>query len=72
MISRPTHKRYAHVEHYQGFDCDGCSTGIFIVNEKDPKQRRKEIKEYMKLSGAVQMVKIWTARGGECYEEVVI
>ena len=72
MIAKTTHRKYANYEHYIGVCADGRSTAIFILDEKEEQLKRKELQDFMQLSGAVKMFKIWTARGGKCKEEVIL
>ena len=58
-------------EHYQGVKEDGTLTLGFLSLKTNSKRERESIlKEYLKLSGAVKLVKVYD--NGPCYEEVTI
>lgn len=59
-------------EQYRGIKEDGTLTmGCLSLKSNNHKERESILKEYLYLSGAVKLVKVYGAEG-PCYEEVII
>ena len=58
-------------EQYKGIKKDGTLTfGSLSLKTDSQKERKRILKEYKRLSGAVKLVKVYD--DGPCYEEVII
>lgn len=58
-------------EQYKGLLKDGTLTfGSLSLKTDSQKERKRILKEYKRLSGAVKLVKVYD--DGPCYEEVII
>ena len=59
-------------EHYKGVKEDGTLiNGSLFLDSRNKKERESILKEYLSLSGAVKLVKVYDGER-ECYEEVPI
>ena len=59
-------------EHYKGVKEDGTLiNGSLFLDSRNKKERESILKEYLSLSGAVKLVKVYDGER-ECYEEVTI
>ncbi len=59
-------------EHYKGVKEDGTLiNGSLFLDSRNKKERESILKEYLSLSGAVKLVKVYDGEA-ECYEEVTI
>lgn len=59
-------------EHYKGVKEDGTLiNGSLFLDSSNKKERESILKEYLSLSGAVKLVKVYDGEA-ECYEEVTI
>ena len=59
-------------EQYKGVKEDGTlSCGSLLLESSSKKERESILKEYLSLSGAVKLVKVYDGER-ECYEEVTI
>ena len=59
-------------EQYRGVKGDGSLTlGTLSLNSNNRKERESILKEYLSLSGAVKLIKVY-GQDGPCYEEVNI
>lgn len=59
-------------EQYRGVKEDGSLTlGTLSLNSNNRKERESILKEYLNLSGAVKLVRVY-GQEGPCYEEVTI
>lgn len=57
-------------EHYKGVKEDGTLiNGSLFLDSRNKKERESILKEYLSLSGAVKLVKVYDGER-ECYEEV--
>ena len=58
-------------EQYKGLKQDGTLTlGTLLLKSDNRKEKESILKEYLELSGAVKLVKVYDE--GPCYEEVII
>ena len=71
MIARTTHKRYANVKDYEAFR-DGKSLGYFQTDAKTEELEKEQIQGIVEISKCDKLFVRWTARGGHCWEEVII
>ncbi len=59
-------------EHYKGVKEDGTLiSGSLFLDSRNKKERESILKEYLSLSGAVKLIKVYDGER-ECYEEVTI
>ena len=59
-------------EHYKGVKEDGTLiSGSLFLDSRNKKERESILKEYLSLSGAVKLIKVYDGER-ECYEEVPI
>ena len=59
-------------EKYKGLNQDGSLTyGTLHLKSNNKKERESILKEYLNLSGAVKLVRVY-GQDGPCYEEVNI
>ena len=69
--AKHSHKRYANKKDFELMR-QGKSLGSFIINEKNPESEKRELLEFVEMTGADKIILRWSARHGFINKEVTI
>lgn len=71
ILPKKSHCRYANCKDYELLK-EGKSLGYFQTNEKNIEDEKRELSEFVEMTGADTIILRWTAREGFIGEEVAL
>ena len=71
IIAKKTHKRFANKKSFELFK-KGKSLGYFLTDQKNIEDEKKELEDFVEMTGADKIILHWSASEGFLDEEVIL